>query len=751
MKTVHRWWFAGFASVVVAGCHAQAPVWGGSPTWAFNPGPDAFSPQALLDLRPLNEKTAGDGGFIRVNAAGDFTHANGTPIRFWAVNTGVGREKPFVARPLGRQTEPDLARHARFLAKRGVNMVRYHGHINPAANQPLESVNQAEVEWAWRLVAAMKKEGIYTTLSPYWAVPAPIGGNWGVLGGARDNALGLLFFDPVLQRGYKAWLRKLYTEKNPYTGIPLAQDPALAIIQIQNEDSLLFWTLNGMPDAAKVRLETLFGDWLKTKYGSIPATQAAWQGDTAERDAPTAGRFEVVNLWELTQVREGGRKVRLADQTEFLSRTMYNFNREIARFLKEDLKCQQIVNAGNWKTADTVRLNDAERWSYTANEVDAVNRYFGGIHLGPNNGWAIKNGDRYTSDSALIDPLLLPITLKQGVGRPMLVTESSWVFPNNNASEGPFLVSAYQSLTGVDGFYWFATGDDEWTPPQSANGYDPSQGKWLFGNPDMLGTFPGAALMYRKGYLQQGKPVVVEHRSLADIWNRNVPIIAEEMGFDPNRDTGQIAPRSAVKTFVDPFAFLVGPVTIQYDSDATKTTVTDLKPLIDRATGVIKSNTGQITLNTQRNFCTVDSPKAQGVAAFWNRQNLHRLTDVTFSGRNAVGTALAVSLDDQPLKTSKRILVQYATQSRPTDWQEVPVEIALEGGKTVKGMEIRNYGKAPWQVVMADLDVIVRNPGLTKATVLDPNGNPTTAVTLTKIEGGVRFKFPANALYVVLQ
>ena len=41
---------------------------------------------------------------------------------------------------------------------------------------------------------------------------------------------------------YKSWLRRLYTEPNPYTGIPLKDDPAVAIIQIQNEDSLLFYT-----------------------------------------------------------------------------------------------------------------------------------------------------------------------------------------------------------------------------------------------------------------------------------------------------------------------------------------------------------------------------------------------------------------------------------------------------------------------------------------------------------------------------
>ena len=36
--------------------------------------------------------------------------------------------------------------------------------------------------------------------------------------------------------------------------------------------------------------------------------------------------------------------------------------------------------------------------------------------------------------------------------------------PAAYSAEAPLLISAYQSLSGVDAYYWFATGDDEWTP-----------------------------------------------------------------------------------------------------------------------------------------------------------------------------------------------------------------------------------------------------------------------------------------------
>ena len=86
----------------------------------------------------------------------------------------------------------------------------------------------------------------------------------------------------------------------------------------------------------------------------------------------------------------------------------------------------------------------------------------------------------------------------------------------------------------------------------------PSQGKWVFADPDMLGGFPAAALMYRMGYIRRGEPVVHEERSLENIFQRRDPIIAEGAGFDPNRNSGNIAPESSVKEGVNPLAFLVG-------------------------------------------------------------------------------------------------------------------------------------------------------------------------------------------------
>ena len=100
----------------------------------------------------------------------------------------------------------------------------------------------------------------------------------------------------------------------------------------------------------------------------------------------------------------------------------------------------------------------------------------------------------------------------------MMVTESHWVPPLGYQSEGPFLVAALQSLTGIDVFYWFGTGETEWSNTDRAEWDAASRQKWSIATPMVLGQFPAAALIFRKGYLKQGEPVVVEHRSLKQLW-----------------------------------------------------------------------------------------------------------------------------------------------------------------------------------------------------------------------------------------
>lgn len=713
-----------------------------SETWAFTPATDTFSTNALLDLRYLNETVAGEHGFIQMSADGDFLRGDGQPIRFWAVNTSVQDA-----------SGQNLEAHARFLAKRGVNMARFHGFMQPRdKDSAVTDVEISARNSCWRLVAAMKKAGIYTTISPYWANTVEIRSTWNVLGGDKQSTHGLLFFDPTLQRGYKAWLRQLYAETNTETGIPLAQDPAVAIIQLQNEDSLLFWTTDRMGAAQRRALGILFGQWLTNKCGSLQKAFLLWNREKHPDDAFEDGVVGLYMTWDLTQPQALGKARRIAHQLAFYSETMHKFNAEMERYLRDELGCKQLINAGNWRPADMILMNDAERWSYTANAVIGVNRYYTGVHVGGSSGWAIDKGDFFTDISVLQNPRAFPLNLKQVAGRAMIISESSWVPPLSFQSEGPFMVAAYSSLTGFDAFYWFTTGVAEWWQPTSANGYTAAIGKWVFATPELLGNFPAAALMFRQHYIARGKPVVREQRPLNAMWQRIPPIIAEDPGYDPNRDLGRAAALSNLPRGVNPLAFLIGPVEVEYDGAMTNSFATDLTPYIDAKRKLIKSVTGELIMDCGHEVCLLNAPKAQGVTGFLDTMGAFKLRDVVIRTSNTYATIVVAALDDQPLSTSQRVLVQVGTQSRPSDWR------AHEGTYTdpktkaeTKGYTISQLGRPPWRVVKTDATVTIANPALTEALQLDANGMPVTSLAVTLTNGTVTCRLPANALYTILR
>ena len=250
---------------------------------------------------------AGESGFVRLTPdENGFALGNGQPVRFWAVGDEL----------FEKHTPEDMERHARFLAKLGVNMVRLHCDFTPKGkDSKVTDVDEQELDGVFHFVAAMKKQGIYVTISPFWAhTKAPA--SWGIEGYADKEPWGVLFFNETLQNGYKAWVREVYTRKNPYTGLPLGQDPAVAIIQVHNEDSLLFWTLDGIAPEQKRVLGQKFAAWLIKKYGALDKALAAWGGVNAKGDDFANGVAGLLITWDLTQPQTGGKAQRASDQLE---------------------------------------------------------------------------------------------------------------------------------------------------------------------------------------------------------------------------------------------------------------------------------------------------------------------------------------------------------------------------------------------------------------------------------------------------
>lgn len=722
--------------------------------WKFNPAPDDFTEDAMLDLRFLNEATAGEHGFIRLSEDGESFVNDQGPIRFLGIGGGDGTRNMSTAQ---------IRALARFLAKKGVNMIRFHGQIHSVTNDIMQA-NPDELDAIWKLVAVMKEEGIYTTISPFWPnFIDEIPSDWdlGDYSGTNKKPWGLLYFNNNFQEAYKNWLTQLYTQTNPYTGLALKDDPAVGLIQMLNEDGVFFWTIQGVETSLLHTMERRFYDWLIGKYGDIDAAYDAWDNLTPlEADNPSENQMGIYVIYEATIGQTGGKDKRLTDQIAFYTDTQRGFYEEVYNHLR-DIGCQQLINTTNWKTANAARLLDAERYTNEVADVLAVNRYFNNGHVGPNTGWRFEPGDFYLGDhgSVLFNPHKLPVNVKQVKGKPFVMTESSWPFPNRNIAESIYITTAYSALTGFDTYYWFSlrggsTGYSDYmqtyhTFNDFEQSFEPIY-KFNISHPQYLGALPANALMYRRGYVEEGGVVVNEARSLQEIYNREIPLITEESGFDPNRDSYE-NPDDPASTEVAPLAYLAGKVQVEYDADPSGSVISpDLGNLLNFSEKKISSTTGQLSWDYGNGIFIQDAPAAQGVSGFFEEGGQAiETSDLLINARNEYATYQVVSMDNKPLATSDEVLIQVITRFEPTGYRESETTYELNG-EVVEGFEIERTGLLPWKGAVTDMTLTIGNTGLRSAHLLDENGYEVREVAVKEVEGGLQVTLPQNAMYVML-
>jgi hypothetical protein len=486
------------------------------PGWfTFQPDPDPFV-SSPIDLRHLNEKEAGERGFIRTRGE-DFVHERtGEPLRFWGVNAGMG---------LVESTPHEVARFARSLAKRGVNLVRVHGPIYAGNGPDFGRVDTNRVARLHYFIHALKREGIYTSLSIYFPLWVRLGAENtafpGYTGGQHPFAL--LYFHPAFQQLFREWWRHLLTTPNPHTGLPIKDDPAVAFAEMYNEDSTLFWTFNPdaghkshLPEPQRALLEQRFARWLLERYPGQTLAQiqaGPWNGVASPQDSFAAGRVGFRGLWALGNER----RRRDQDTARFLTELMLDFHRATYAYLKQDLGFRGLVYASNWKTASPQYLDPLDKYANSVADFFDRHGYFGGPHDGPNAAWNLEPNQTYDDRSALkfrqsdgagpdLDNPFFDLIYQ---GQPSIISEVNWPLPNRYRADMVLVGAAYGALQGSDAIGWFAAASSSW---------DGLPGKFSIQTPVVFGQFPGAALLYRQGLVRTAPRVVNLELAVNDLY-----------------------------------------------------------------------------------------------------------------------------------------------------------------------------------------------------------------------------------------
>ena len=243
---------------------------------SFSDWTNSFDPAApgLLAADTLLDAPAGGHGTIVVKDGHFFS--GDQRVRFWGMNFAFGANFP-----THEQADAVALRLSRF----GINAVRLH-HMD---NQPFpngifadRSLTTFSIEALDRLdylVATLKSRGIWVDLNLH------VSRNYASLHReTRESqaAIGKLvdLFDPVLIDSQKRYAHDLLTHVNGYTHNRYADEPSVAIVEINNENSLFMWDakekLAELPAPFAAELRDQWNRWLVNRYQSRANLEKAW-------------------------------------------------------------------------------------------------------------------------------------------------------------------------------------------------------------------------------------------------------------------------------------------------------------------------------------------------------------------------------------------------------------------------------------------------------------------------------------------
>ncbi len=253
-------------------------LWAGPAAQWFPFAIPPLGPTGEAGVAQFNSKAAGADGFLHV-AGEHIVDGRGRDVRFFGTNLCFGACFP---------THENAERLARRLAELGVNVVRLHHEdtgffprgIWDRADKTRRTFSKEALDRYDYLIAQLIRHGIYVNVNlhvgrwPHENDPCPEAGKLFMYGKGVDN------FWPPLIEFQKKFARGLLGRVNPYLGRGYADEPGLAFVEINNENSLIsVWSRGAMDNLPRPYVEYLqkrWNQWLKERYGTTDKLKRAW-------------------------------------------------------------------------------------------------------------------------------------------------------------------------------------------------------------------------------------------------------------------------------------------------------------------------------------------------------------------------------------------------------------------------------------------------------------------------------------------
>jgi len=612
------------------------------------------------------EAPAGKHG--RIIRDGERLVYNGKSLKLWGINNSYAACAP-------DRTLAD--KRADFYAALGINAVRLHKYADGAGWAGILSKASAvafdpkSLENMDYYVAALKRRGIYVKLSPVFIVnvgPAdrvrlPYASELeSQKDGWIDPKHGSLYIAEELQDLLIEQIVALLKHVNPHTGQRYADDPAVAYVELYNEDSALFGGITSVmakSQTLRARAGQMFAQWLKKKYGTEAAFLAAWGGEALNCSILSNQRLPLDENWAADRIYPAGNpwffdpanietsqrpfKRRLLDTMSFLYELQNAVYARCAKAIRDTGYAGELI-ASNWQAGRMMSHFYNLHADALLGTVDRHNYFGGGRGLGA-----------FNAASMLARPGsgTLSSSLQQVEGHPFMLSEWIHVSPNEWGVEGPALIGAYgMGLQGWDVSFPFQNRDDG-TFSQAVGGE-----QWDATAPNFLGIFPAVSRQVLRGDVAEAP---VAH-------TRNVHLPSLDMarvGFDE-----QVAQAWDVKSFTsDVFpaeALAVAGGRVRFTAAFEPTPPFDVKSHLK--SGCLVSSTGQLQwqpgTSAQDGFITINTPASQAVVGFAEGQTF-ALADCAITPKSRYGAVyLSARSQAGTLANDRAVLVTAVARAR---------------------------------------------------------------------------------------
>jgi len=682
--------------------------------------PSSNLSNSRIEMNSWLDAPAGKHGFLNYEKE-NLVFDDGTPIKFWGVN--IASKNVFT-------NSKNAEIWAKTLSTYGVNNVRFHKFSSVGMNDTISTnLKPKKYQNLDFFSNQLKERGIYYSWSPIYGHKPKQGDSIKMLAyheiaSANLNShlsystIGLVNFAEDLQDLHIELMVNMLNHKNPYTGLKYANDPALTIIELQNENDIFFSTTDKMLEKCPTYKELLnkrFKKWLLVKYKSISSFNKVW-GEQAfrwgknirnvkwdlEKGNITPVASHGIYDYEFKKATDNGKPlpVFLSDMATFLYEQQANFYK---RFVKEirNTGYKGVIVGSCWQAGSGVSHYYNLYSDYEVGIIDRHN-YFGG-----GTGHTLKSG-KFNNEAMVKTPGfgLLNTGFQQVIDRPFSISEWMSIIPNEwNAESSPIIAAYGMGLQGWDASFSFSSQRSFFTPTlQIPSEIWPSVYNVM--SPTQLSLYPALARMIYRNDVKEGKVVSTRYVTLSELSKGNV-------GF--NEVIKQNKDVKSFKSSVPNEALAVGKVVVDFVDEFKTTKVPDLSKFWNSEKKYIKSTTGELVWDYSKNgFFTINTSGTKGAIGFTSNKKI-KLSTIEIQTKTPFAVVLVSSLEkDETINTSKHILITTIARAQNTGMEFNKEKTAL-----------LKLGNAPILLEPVDTKITFKNRKITNVIALDHVGNRT--------------------------